>query len=216
MFYCPPCQKKNQWPESMARSRGRCEACGRTADCYDTPSKYLPVPSDQSESRGEIMSTKNAGVLATYKFDIVAVTTVNVITSGGEDAARQAAASIETYEPGSLRPWDARPDTDEAQFEMSCAAMRGEPYLVDVNPADGYGDDEAVGDGLIPGPVLGLSLTPAEIASMHQALDDLDTAAEGSSNDAEIEAGRECASYLEQLLTILGYPRSTADRENGR
>ena len=44
MFFCPPCAEKNHWPESMSRSRGRCEVCGHHADCYDVPSKYLPPP----------------------------------------------------------------------------------------------------------------------------------------------------------------------------
>lgn len=43
MFYCPTCAKRNAWPETLFRSRGRCEVCGTTAVCYDTPSKYLPL-----------------------------------------------------------------------------------------------------------------------------------------------------------------------------
>jgi hypothetical protein len=43
MFYCPPCQLKNRWPESLARSRGECEICGTTAVCYDVPSSRLPL-----------------------------------------------------------------------------------------------------------------------------------------------------------------------------
>lgn len=44
MFYCAKCAKKNKWPESVMRSRGRCEMCGKNADCYDTPSTALPDP----------------------------------------------------------------------------------------------------------------------------------------------------------------------------
>jgi len=47
MFYCPACAKRKSWPESLARSEGRCEVCERVAVCYDTPSKYLPVPADK-------------------------------------------------------------------------------------------------------------------------------------------------------------------------
>jgi len=44
MFYCEKCRKKNKWPKSVSGSRGRCEMCGKTADCYDTPSSALPDP----------------------------------------------------------------------------------------------------------------------------------------------------------------------------
>jgi hypothetical protein len=44
MFYCEECRTSRQWPESMMRSRGLCETCGNDALCYDTPSKYLPIP----------------------------------------------------------------------------------------------------------------------------------------------------------------------------
>jgi hypothetical protein len=43
MFYCPGCAKSKNWPESMFRSRGPCEVCHRVADCYETPSKDLPL-----------------------------------------------------------------------------------------------------------------------------------------------------------------------------
>ena len=41
MFYCEKCREKNQWPESFGRSRGRCEVCGKTADCHDVASRLL-------------------------------------------------------------------------------------------------------------------------------------------------------------------------------
>lgn len=44
MFYCPACQQARGWPESMSRSRGQCEICGRSDVCYDVPSKFLPLP----------------------------------------------------------------------------------------------------------------------------------------------------------------------------
>lgn len=44
MFYCDPCRTKNQWPGFVMTSRGRCEMCGQTGPCYDTPSKDLPIP----------------------------------------------------------------------------------------------------------------------------------------------------------------------------
>lgn len=44
MFYCDRCAKRNSWPETMARSEGPCEICGRTAMCNDRPAHMLPVP----------------------------------------------------------------------------------------------------------------------------------------------------------------------------
>ena len=42
MFYCEQCRRARAWPESLARSRGPCELCDRTADCHDVASKFLP------------------------------------------------------------------------------------------------------------------------------------------------------------------------------
>lgn len=42
MFYCEACREKNDWPDSIMTSRGRCEVCGETANCYDRPSSSLP------------------------------------------------------------------------------------------------------------------------------------------------------------------------------
>ena len=47
MFYCEPCQCKHDWPQSMSRSYGRCECCGKTAECFDVPSRFLPKPKRQ-------------------------------------------------------------------------------------------------------------------------------------------------------------------------
>lgn len=47
MYYCPECAKQKGWPESMSRSKGPCEVCQRVAVCYDTPSRYLPLPADE-------------------------------------------------------------------------------------------------------------------------------------------------------------------------
>ena len=43
MFYCERCRKRNDWPESFSGSRGPCECCGKTADCYDVHSSLLPL-----------------------------------------------------------------------------------------------------------------------------------------------------------------------------
>lgn len=44
MFFCELCRTKNGWPQSYGGSYGRCEVCGVTNDCYDVPSKLLPIP----------------------------------------------------------------------------------------------------------------------------------------------------------------------------
>jgi hypothetical protein len=49
VFYCEACQASQQWPPSLARSRGTCETCGQPAMCYDTPSARLPLPPGQSK-----------------------------------------------------------------------------------------------------------------------------------------------------------------------
>jgi hypothetical protein len=50
MFYCDRCRKKNDWPESMAKSHGPCELCHKVADCNDVPSAALPAPKPKSAS----------------------------------------------------------------------------------------------------------------------------------------------------------------------
>lgn len=45
MFYCDPCATDKKWPrKALPDSRGTCEVCGKTADCYDIPSSQLPKP----------------------------------------------------------------------------------------------------------------------------------------------------------------------------
>lgn len=44
MFYCGKCADEREWPDSLFKSRGRCEICGQAAACNDVPSKYLPMP----------------------------------------------------------------------------------------------------------------------------------------------------------------------------
>lgn len=55
MFYCEDCRKRNDWPDSLSLSRGQCEACGKTAHCYDRPSSTLPMP-----KRGEMTTVREA------------------------------------------------------------------------------------------------------------------------------------------------------------
>lgn len=47
MFFCGPCREARKWPESISVSRGPCEVCGHVSNCYDVPSKYLPIPSTE-------------------------------------------------------------------------------------------------------------------------------------------------------------------------
>lgn len=43
MFYCGECMKKSEYPESMHKSYGVCELCGKTATCNDISSKFLSM-----------------------------------------------------------------------------------------------------------------------------------------------------------------------------
>lgn len=47
MFYCELCRVKMEWPQSFGGSHGPCEVCGVTSNCYDIPSKYLPLPKEE-------------------------------------------------------------------------------------------------------------------------------------------------------------------------
>lgn len=42
MFFCDPCKEKNGWPESIFKSYGRCEMCGKHAKCNEIHSAKLP------------------------------------------------------------------------------------------------------------------------------------------------------------------------------
>lgn len=44
MYYCDECRVKRGWPESMCKSRGPCEICGKIASCNDVSSRNLPSP----------------------------------------------------------------------------------------------------------------------------------------------------------------------------
>lgn len=43
MFYCDPCAETLGYPESLSKSRGSCECCGKGAICNDRPSSSLPM-----------------------------------------------------------------------------------------------------------------------------------------------------------------------------
>ena len=50
MFYCDACAKEKRYPETLFKSRGNCEICGKTTICNEKSSKYLPYPDDAKES----------------------------------------------------------------------------------------------------------------------------------------------------------------------
>jgi len=58
MYYCEECRIKKGWPNSIMRSYGMCEICGRTKDCWDRPSSSLPC--DPEEQCMDIIETQNA------------------------------------------------------------------------------------------------------------------------------------------------------------
>jgi hypothetical protein len=49
MFYCNDCAKKNGYPESICKSVGTCELCGKIALCSDRPSSSLPMSTLKGE-----------------------------------------------------------------------------------------------------------------------------------------------------------------------
>lgn len=51
MFFCEPCREILDWPVSMFRSRGRCEQCLTESVCYDVPSKFLSIPTQEMFDR---------------------------------------------------------------------------------------------------------------------------------------------------------------------
>lgn len=44
MFYCDPCAEKLGWPDSIGKSHGPCEICGKVTTCNDRPCSTLPEP----------------------------------------------------------------------------------------------------------------------------------------------------------------------------
>jgi hypothetical protein len=47
MFYCDECAEKNGWPKTLAKSKGKCECCGKQAECNERSSSKLPLPRQQ-------------------------------------------------------------------------------------------------------------------------------------------------------------------------
>ena len=51
MFYCDGCAAPRKWPQTIFKSEGPCEVCGRIAVCSDMPSRDLPLPHIGGEAR---------------------------------------------------------------------------------------------------------------------------------------------------------------------
>jgi hypothetical protein len=49
VFFCDPCAKRKDWPESMFKSVGPCEVCGNTRMCNEVHSGALPPPVERPE-----------------------------------------------------------------------------------------------------------------------------------------------------------------------
>ncbi len=49
MFFCETCRKDREWPESMFKSVGPCEVCGKKSECNEVKSSLLPVRSQSTK-----------------------------------------------------------------------------------------------------------------------------------------------------------------------
>ncbi len=61
MFFCEKCRVKRDWPESLGKSRGPCEICGKTEICNDVPSSALPRTRRKEEEKADDTPASNAG-----------------------------------------------------------------------------------------------------------------------------------------------------------
>jgi len=57
MFYCNTCAETNNWPESMFKSVGSCEVCGKHVECNDRPSSSLPRPKRNPQTKTDLKLT---------------------------------------------------------------------------------------------------------------------------------------------------------------
>jgi len=51
MYYCERCRAKNDWPRSLALSKGPCAICREYRECYDIRSKELQEKAARNEER---------------------------------------------------------------------------------------------------------------------------------------------------------------------
>jgi hypothetical protein len=149
--------------------------------------------------------------LTEYTFDIVAVATFRI---GAPDyaAARRAAEGLMEFNVRDNTVEESADDPPGLVYRLTCVAPRGKASFVDADPEDASvpaGDVQTFTE-----PILDLDLPAADIEAMHEALATLDDAASGDSNDAEIEAGHDCAGHLARLLAMLGHPYNNNSEES--
>ena len=52
MFYCNKCGKERGWPtDTLVRSYGPCEICGKSRECNDIPCSRLPLPKEPRKEK---------------------------------------------------------------------------------------------------------------------------------------------------------------------
>ena len=68
MFFCDSCKVEREWPGWFIASFGKCEMCGKSAPCYDVPSKLLPAPPKKIKDR---WSTHDIALLAAQIAELV-------------------------------------------------------------------------------------------------------------------------------------------------
>lgn len=173
------------------------------ADGCEIVAWYTPSQAGLGDKGTTRAGTETTAGRATYKFDVVSVTTFDITTAHGEAAARQAAESIEAYERVSV---DANPEAPDVTFDLVCVAPRGKPYLVDADPEPDNGNDTSITDPSIPEPIDG-----EHRSSLLEELAEAVEALEGDSNDAEHDALRSLAETVAMVLGVEFDPRSPDD-----
>lgn len=89
MFYCDSCGMEKTWPDSLVKSQGRCEICGKTATCNDTPSANLP-----KDPRSAALS-ELATVCGAYAFAVIPSVEMRVRFACAKKMCRDAGMSDE-------------------------------------------------------------------------------------------------------------------------
>jgi hypothetical protein len=142
--------------------------------------------------------------LNVYKFDVIAVTTVNV-RAETEDQARamiDGLNSITTRTTGDDIEAAAGLGVSTSDYDVVNVSPRGRGYLVS---AETQGGDEVSVSALeiIPEPTL-----TADLAGLREELAEADRALAGDSNDAEHDALYGLAEAVRGLLGESGHPRT--------
>jgi hypothetical protein len=171
---------------------------------------------DEDEAKAAVATWADAHTdpaeLTEYTFDIAAVATFRI---GAPDyaTARRAADGLMEFNVRDNTVEEGADDPPGLVYRLTCVAPRGRASFVDADPEDASvpaGDVQTLAE-----PVTDLDLSAADIGAMHEALATLDAAAGGDSNDAEIEAGHDCADHLARLLAMLGHPYNNRENAGG-